>query len=240
MRVLFLVAAYNEQQQISRICDRLLPIASRFSRFQIYLLDNGSTDMTWEECLKMQNEHPQIVRALHCAEAGMGNAFRMGLEAISSEALDRNDWIVLAAADLPFGLSDLEGVVKRQMGNSPEDIGVYIGSKAHPDSKVVRNFKRTVGSQLFYLLRRLILGLQIKDTQGSIIVRGDTVAELKKFRSNDYFFAVELLERAVRFYKVAEVPVILESEKRPSRVHLFSDGWRMLKQLILYRISKIE
>lgn len=236
MRFFYLVAAHNEQSQIMATCERLKPLYKRFPGSRTYLLNNGSTDKTWEECLAIQSAQPQQVTALHDDGSGIGVAFRMGLKDLSKRPLTRNDWIVLAAADLPFGFSDLEAVVADQL-SSDSDVWIYVGSKAHSKSNVVRNWRRTLGTNVFYVLRKLILGLNTKDTQGSILVRGDVVKYLD-FKSDDYFFAIEMIDRAERLGTVKELPITLEPERRASRVRLVRDGWRMFKQLVRYRLTR--
>ncbi len=239
MRLFYLVAAHNEEHQIRRICEKLISHMGAVSDIQIYLLDNGSTDQTWAECKRQEILHPKV-HSLHCDKAGLGIAFRMGLGELAQKSLGRTDWVVLAAADLPFGFSDIDGVVGRQLRLPSEDVLVYVGSKSHRESEVVRNWKRTIGTMLFYLLRRLVIGMRIRDTQGSIILRGDSVEKLRHFQSDNYFFAVELLDMAQTFGEVTEIPVKLDPELRSSRVSLFKDGWQMLWQLFQYRFRRSE
>src|SRR6185312_10810661 len=103
--------------------------------------------------------------------AGIGVAFRRGLEHLAKHNLDlnKNDWIVLAATDLPFGFSDLEALIYHE-GQNGDQVSVYVGSKAHPESVVVRDWKRKLATLLFYHARNLTLGLNTKDPQGSIFI----------------------------------------------------------------------
>ena len=239
MRFHYLIAAHNEESNIDRACQRLVPIGKKFPGSHVYLLDNGSTDDTWSECLKLQSLHPNLITALHDDRAGIGIAFRMGLQSLirSELSLNRYDWIVLAAADLPFGLSDLQSVLD-QCAESDRDDWVYVGSKAHPLSKSQRSPQRRLGTFALYYLRKGILGLKTKDTQGSIFIRGDIAHYLSDFKSDDYFFSIEVIDRAERDGAVMEVPVNLEPEHRSSRVRPFRDDWRMLRQLIAYRQAR--
>ncbi len=142
MRFHYLVAAHNEEKNIDRACQRLLPIGAMFPGSHIYLLDNGSRDNTWGECTRLQTLYPKLITALHDDRAGIGVAFRMGLNSLiqNGGSLDRDDWIVLAAADLPFGFSDLDSVISH-LNENQNDVWVYVGSKAHPRSKAWRSWK---------------------------------------------------------------------------------------------------
>lgn len=238
MRLHYLVAAHNEEGLIDSACNRILPLRNRFPGIRIYLLENGSTDRTWSQCLKLQDSEPNVIRALRTDRAGLGGAFRMGLDALNLNNITKDDWIVLAAADLPFGFSDLDSVISALDKDRDNDVWVYVGSKAHPLSQIERKWNRSAATYAFYLLRKLILGLKTKDTQGSLFIRGDVVDQLRQFKSHDFFFAVEIISQAEIKGTVKEVPVILEPESRPSKVRLARDGFRLLKQLLIYSFNR--
>ncbi|NJL25841.1 MAG: glycosyltransferase [Calothrix sp. SM1_5_4] len=114
MRFFYLIAAHNEEGHIARAIERLRSVTERFPGSRVFLLDNGSLDDTWRECLEAQKTHPQWITALRDERKGIGIAFRMGLDALSAaERLGPDDWVVLAATDLPFGFSDLDALCAR-------------------------------------------------------------------------------------------------------------------------------
>ncbi len=89
-------------------------------------------------------------------------------------------------------------------------------------------------SHAFSLCRRLLLRMQTRDCQGSVIVHSEVLRKFAaKVRSENYFFTTELvylLERAG--YMVREVPVKFLGEKRPSTIRPVRHGSRMLVQVL--------
>src|SRR5439155_13025857 len=85
---------------------------------------------------------------------GLGNALRRGMEVANAQR------IMLTAADLPFGFSDLDEALA--LDPFPD---VVVGSKAHPKSSVHVPLQRRVMSRGLWALRRLMFGLDIGDSQ---------------------------------------------------------------------------
>lgn len=233
VRFHYLVAAHNEAAQLEGLCRRLIEGLAAYPGSKILLLENGSTDDTWSVCERLAAAWPVYVECLRENDAGMGRAFRAGLNALATRGLQREDWIVLAAADLPFGFSDVEGV--RAALSVGSEAMVFVGSKAHPRSRVKRSWKRQSATWVFRVLRQAALGMRTQDPQGSIILRGDVLPQLNTFLSSDYFYSIELIYSAERLGEVTEIPIELSSELRPSRVRVVRDGWRMVSQLVDFR-----
>jgi glycosyltransferase involved in cell wall biosynthesis len=236
-RFIYLIAAYNEAAILERTTERLAAVVDRFPGSLAYLLDNGSVDDTWQIMQRLERRFPWVI-ACHDDQKGMGVAYRRGLmEVLRCERLLPllpSDRLVLTAADLPFGFTDIEAVLALPPHEQCAP-WLFVGSKAHPRSKAPRGVKRRIGSWFFRGLRRLVLGLRTADTQGTLLIRGDLVPDFLPIRSNDFFFAVEIVDRAERFGSVRELPVVLEAERRPSSVRLVRDGWKMARQLIEHR-----
>ncbi len=233
-RFFYMIAAYNEEALLFPLCRKLEEITQRFPGSQILLLDNGSTDRTWQMMQDLSLRHPGRIHALHSDEKGMGVAFRMGLEKLKNESLTNQDWVVFAAADLPFAFTDLEGLLAVSQSERSETVA-FVGSKSHPRSIAPRDWRRRLGSAVFSILRRAFLGLKTQDTQGSIFLRGDLAAQFADFKANDFFYAIEIIDRAEQMGRVTEIPIQVSPEKRPSKVRLVRDGMKMFLQLVRYR-----
>jgi hypothetical protein len=168
----------------------------------------------------------------------MGYALQRGvLEELPRAEDDR--WLVLTAADLPFGFTDLDGLVKLvESGQSPD---VVVGSKAHRDSKIQTSPTRTAATLTYRVLRRILAGMRTGDSQGTFMFRAKTARELApKIASRDFFWSTEFTYYAERAgLKIIEVPVELEEQQRASTVKPFKHGSKMLKQLVELRLRDL-
>lgn len=168
---------------------------------EIVVVENGSTDDTTRllESVVASWRHPCALQVLH-SQPGLGNALRTGVLATSGSRL------LLSADDLPFGLSDLEGFELL-----PEDVTLAIGSKAHPDSRVDRSWRRTVQSRVFRRLREALLHSAVADSQGTIWVDGEWARGFAAVsREAGLMWTVELVLAAEQQgFDVYEIPVTL-------------------------------
>ena len=104
----------------------------------------------------------------------------------------------------------------------------------------MKNFTKTQRSKLlrsidglFTFLIRFILGIKVSDTQcGFKLFDNSKFMDASKFKSDDFFFDVELFLLAKeKNIEVTEVPVIY-NHNFGSSVSLFIDSLRMFKKII--------
>lgn len=177
---------------------------------QLYLVENGSADDTWERCCELQDRFGQHRVVALRSEKGMGNALDAGILA-STE-----DYVLLSADDLPFGFTDVASAIAEGWTEP-----VLIGSKAHPHSEIGRSRKREVISSGFRFARRTILFSRVGDSQGTFLLNGAWARKIApRLKETGFLFTTELVY-AAELQKVAivEVPVQLadhHGQKRTS------------------------
>jgi hypothetical protein len=186
---------------------------------EIIVVENGSTDGTGATLERLASEWaaPPSLVVLR-SSPGLGEALRTGLLA------SRGRRVLLSADDLPFGLTDLE-----EFRALPDATVVAIGSKAHPQSDVVRGWRRSVQSRIFRFLRAALLQSRVGDSQGTIWVAGPWGRSFAlQSRETGLMWTTELVLAAEQQgIRVREVPVSLSGghEKGASRFR-FSDAWQ--------------
>jgi len=209
------VPVYNQEQSILRnvrtICERVR--AGLDEPFEIIVVSDGSIDRTDEQLVESHIEHVRFLR--YDRNLGKGYAIKVG-------ALDaRGRWIAYVDADLdldPGSLPEYVAVAER------DGLDFAIGSKRHPDSVVSYPASRRFASWLFQRYVKLLLRLDIRDTQVGIKVFRREVADqvLPLLLVKRYAFDIELLAvaRAFGFGRVREMPVTLEYNFSGSGVRL--------------------
>ena len=241
--ITWILPAHNEAQTLPRIIARLdqecQRRASEIPLARAIIVENGSSDSTWDTArtLEKQSRKGFQVLAVQSPDKGIGHAYALGIKHAVEIDTSEGHWVLASAADLPFGMSDVDQFL--QVLKSQPSVSVLIGSKRHPQSQVVRTFKRTVMTMFFYLLRRILLGSHVRDSQGTFCLPA-SLADfiLDQTRSRDFFFSTEFIYRAERRHlPVIEVPIVLEPEMRGTTVHALRDGLRMLLQILKLRFQ---
>lgn len=87
-----IVPVYNAEQTLIRCVDSLLRQGLAEAGYEIWLIDDGSTDYSSELCDELSKEHVQI-RVLHQANSGVSAARNNGIEHAQGE------WIAFIDAD---------------------------------------------------------------------------------------------------------------------------------------------
>jgi dolichyl-phosphate beta-glucosyltransferase len=214
--------AHNEASTLPLTIARLRAVLGTESGHELLVVENGSTDETFSVARAAAAEPGTPLRALRSAP-GIGAAYRTGIEAATGEI------VVLSAADLPFGFTDLiSWTARERAGERPR---LAIGSKGHPCSHVPRGMVRRVMTATFVAVRRVLLHSRVRDTQGTFLIETDLAKQLAApIRTPGFLFTTELVARAeAAGITPVELPVVLEPERRSSTVRPLRDGWRMVR-----------
>lgn len=223
-----MVPVHNEEKILPATTAALVERLQRDPGSEVILVENGSTDASPELVLELARDLSTPAVSVFAAESpkGFGHAYRAGLGVASGEL------IVFTAADLPFGFSDLDHTLVLQPRPA-----VAVGSKGHPDSRLEIGFIRRLMSAGFSLVRRVLLGLKVKDSQGTILMEGDLARSLlPQLVSGDYLVSTELLVlAAARGHAPVEVPVDYLDPRPDSRIRPLRDSLEMFSGLVRLR-----
>jgi glycosyltransferase involved in cell wall biosynthesis len=210
------VPAFNEAGGIAVVMNELKKAMHTLNqKYEILLVDDGSTDSTLEKARELEKMHNGIVKVLsYNRNRGKGYAQKYGFEHSKGELIFFMD----ADGDLPpRQINRFLEVMEKSRAD------VVTGSKRHPDSRVV-NYptSRKVLSTLYVLLTRVLFNLNVRDTQvGMKLFKREVLEEvMPKILVKRYAFDVELLANATRRgYKIVEAPVEL-TFKNDSRINV--------------------
>lgn len=196
------------------------------SDYEILLVCNGCTDDSERIAGDLTRVEPERIRSQSIAARGLGHAIREGILAA------RHPTVMFYAVDQPFGLSIIDESIAA-LEAQPRSI--VIGSKGHPQSRVARGAMRSLFSRAIATANRLLFGLQVKDTQGSLLLAKEIVErERAAMDSDGPFFQAQIVIYGHRMgYNVVEIPVRLVERggDGKTRLKLAQDGLAYLADL---------
>lgn len=237
-KVSVIMPAFNESGHIYKNIIETHCVFNRTKcRFEIIVVDDGSTDSTREEAVKASKLHDNI-RVVHYAlNNGKGNALKEGFRHATG------NYVVFLDSDLdlhPLQLHTLFRIMRNKRAH------VVIGSKHHPKSRLEYPVVRKVISRAYALILKALFNLPLRDTQTGLKVFNYEVLckVFPKVLSKRYAYDLEILVNANRLgYRVVEAPVVLNF-RRPRKWgriglnDLYSTGMDTLA--IFYRLRILK
>lgn len=177
-------------------------------RNEIVLVENGSTDRTWEIATGLASDNKNISFRILRSPKGLGSAYKAGIEVSNGHR------ILLSADDLPFDFNDLDQA--RELKSVPQ---VVIGSKAHSESLVERGALRKIFTLGYRMARLLVLRSKIGDTQGTFYVDSVWLKKVNEILDEPGFlFTTQLVVVAESMgIEILEIPVNLSNEHAPKK-----------------------
>lgn len=203
-----IMPAYNEEQCIY---ENLLSVCEYVSTFhpnyEILLVNDGSTDCTFEEAMRARKENFHIKIVTYRINRGKGGAIKEGIEKASGE------YIAFLDADLDLSPVHLHQFLEALLD---EDADIVIGSKLHKDSHLNYPWKRKVMSYGYFVILRILFRLKLKDTQTGVkLFRAEAIKPIaRELKTSGYAFDIEILARANDIgCRILEMPVQLEYKR---------------------------
>lgn len=199
--ITIIVPAYNEARRIQDSLDQLLAYdARRFDRFEVLVVDDGSTDGMSEQIAGRFGERVRVIR--QGERRGKGAAVRRGVMQTDTS------WLLFADADLAIPIRELA-----RLEAHADEAPIVIGSKRVPGSAVAYPRIRRALSGVGQTLISACVVSGFHDTQcGFKLFRTDVARELfGASRVDGFGFDFEVLFLARRLgHRVVEVPVACE------------------------------
>ena len=237
MDISIVIPAFNEEK---RLLSSLPSIANYLKQefngdFEIIVVDDGSRDKTGEVVSNFARKEKDVHLIKNSVNRGKGYSVKRGMLKASGT------YILFSDADLSTPIQEVKKLLTAMTENGYD---IVIASRGLSGAIIELHqawYRETMG-KLFNKLVRILTGLKYKDTQcGFKLFRGDVVKDLFHLQTIDRFsFDVEILYIAKKLkLKVFEIPVRWINSPQ-SRVGIFRDSARMLKELFKIRYNELR
>jgi len=194
LEISFILPAHNESENIDSIARRALAVlASRFERFELIIVDDGSDDATAQRAEALRSEFPQTRLLRHEGRRGYGAALKTGIQQA------RGELVFFTDSDGQFDVGELSLLLDK-IGRF-DIVAGYRVRRRDP-------LGRAVLAWGWGLLARLLFGLRFKDLNCAFKLFRRRVFDEIPIESVGAFVNTEILIRAKRHGFVwTQVPV---------------------------------
>ena len=233
VKVSFVIPAFNEATRILDTLQRIAEYGKHVSHeTEILVVDDGSTDETASIVERLNYSGLRLIR--NGTNRGKGYSVKSGVLAATG------DYVLFSDADLSTPIEEMTNLLAVAV---KENADVVVGSRGL-DSRYIEKHQSSVregGGRLFNVMVRLLLGLNIRDTQcGFKLFKREKVQSAFQKQTTDGFgFDPELLFVMSRQgLKILEVPVRW-SHVEGSKIRFFRDGFLMFTDLLRIRWNNL-
>jgi len=221
--VTLVIPTKNEAETICECINRARQVFADMGLEGEILVSDSSTDDT-----------PDLARSCGARvikpdKLGYGNAYLAGFEQA------RGDYIVMMDGDLTYDPADMASMISLlQSGSYDLVMGSRLKGKIIPGAMPALH--RYIGNPVLTWILNKLFSTSISDAHCGL--RAITRQALKSLglRSGGMEFASEMLiEAAGMNLRICEVPIVYNPRKGASKLNSFTDGWRHLRFMMLYR-----
>ena len=225
MMISIVIPALNEEGLVGNTV-KMVPVEKLRNKgldVEIIVVDNASTDNTAQEAREAG------ARVVYGEKRGYGNAYLKGF----SEA--KGDIIIMGDADgtYPFETT-YEFIQPILKGEADFVMGSRL--KGNINKGAMPALHRYVGNPFLTWILNILFKAGISDAHcGMRAIKKDTLKKLD-LKSTGMEFASEMvIEASRKKVRIAEIPIDYYPRKGESKLSSFSDGWRHLRFMMLYR-----
>jgi glycosyltransferase involved in cell wall biosynthesis len=219
-----LLPALNEDRTLAEVLDAVLAVDEDL---ELILVDDGSTDRTWEIMSGCAAQHPRVRAFRHHVNAGKGAAVRTALK----EA--RGQYVIIQDADLEYDPAEYPTLLDPIRKGKAQ---VVYGSRSFA-SHTSFSYWYVIGNRAVTTATNVLYNCYLSDMETCYKLMPRDVALRLDLQARGFELEPEITAKLLRLgQRIYEVPVSYTARTREEGKKLTAaDGIRALRTLVKYR-----
>lgn len=227
MKNSIIIPVHNESQNLELFIDEFLSNLQEIdlkNLKEVLLIENGSSDNTFEVCKKIEEKHKNVIKAVTINKPSYGEAIKYGMLIANAE--------IVTILECDFLLPEFNRESRELIEKGADFV---IASKRHKKSIDERPLKRRIITFLFNYYLKVSFKFPGSDTHGLKAIESKKAKKLCDVSiTTDEAFQTEIVLLAHKFgYNVTEIPVKIK-EKRTALIKIHKrlpKVWTIINEL---------
>jgi len=228
------IPAFNEEPTINLIIDKVLKADTLNLDIEIIVVDDCSTDGTWECLNEIAKKHPAIRPNKHSKNMGKGAALRTGFKRASG------DIVLIQDADLEYDPLDYPQLIKPILDGKAD---IVYGSRfrSHNPTRVLYFWHR-IANGLLTLCSNMFTNLNLTDMETGYKVFKKEILDKIKLKENRFGIEPEITAKIAKIAKIDKIRIYEVGISYSGRTYEegkkigLKDAFRAVYSIIRYNI----
>ena len=200
MKLSILIPMYNEEATLEKIVGRVFAVDYSVEELEIVIVDDCSTDSSYDIALNISNSHPEVAIFRHEINQGKGAAIRTAMKTATGDVM------VIQDADLEYDPGDIPSLVSL----IKKDIAdVVFGSRfSSSGPHRVLYYWHQIGNNFLTLFSNMMTNINLTDMEVCYKAVRREVVNTIEIEENRFGFEPEMTAKVAKGqWRIYEVPI---------------------------------